>query len=70
MWSGVGTAFDQATVEKALVVNPIAATFSSLHLVGFEDYAIVSANGWYMTIVSILAFTVLCVQTWQLRRPK
>ncbi|MGE5195332.1 MAG: ABC transporter permease [Deltaproteobacteria bacterium] len=70
VWMGRDAPFGRATVEAALVVNPVAAALSVIRTPGFQDYNLIPANWWFLAISSALSLAVLVVQTWRLSRPQ
>ena len=62
--------FGHSFVQRALLINPLAAALSVIQTPGFEQYNLVPAS-WRISIVaSGAALLVLIGQTWRLTRPQ
>ncbi len=70
IWLGRGAPFGHSTVEKALLVNPIAAGFSVIRVPGFTEYNLVPANWWILGAGSLLCFLLLVWRTHRVSRPQ
>ncbi|MCA9028064.1 MAG: ABC transporter permease [Planctomycetaceae bacterium] len=70
IWLGRGAPFGHGTVEKALLINPIAAGFSVIRVPGFAEYNLVPANWWILGVGSILFLLLLAWQTHRVSRPQ
>lgn len=70
LWLGRDAPFAHATVEAALVSNPMAAALSVLEVPGFDQYRLVPASWWFVGVASVACLAVLSVQTWRLTRPQ
>lgn len=70
VWLGRDAPFGHATVERALVVNPIAAALSVIRVEGFRDYELLPGNWWFMGFTSALALALLITRTWWIARPR
>jgi ABC-type transport system involved in multi-copper enzyme maturation permease subunit len=70
VWMGRDAPFGRATVEAALIVNPVATALSVIRAPGFQDYHLIPGNWWFLGISSVLALAVLVGQTWRLSRPQ
>lgn len=70
IWMGQDAPFGHGTVEKALVVNPVAAALSVIRTAGFQEYDLIPANWWFLGIASSVSLVVLVVQTWRISRPQ
>jgi ABC-type transport system involved in multi-copper enzyme maturation permease subunit len=69
VWLGRDAPFGRATVESALLMNPIAAALSVIRTRGFEDYDLIPGNWWFLGISSAVALVVLVTQTARISRP-
>jgi len=70
IWLGRDAPFGHDTVERALVLNPIAAAFSVIRLNGFRDYELIPGNWWFLGGVSAVCLLVLVAQTHRISRPR
>lgn len=70
VWLGRDAPFGHDTVERALVINPVAAAFSVIRLSGFRDYELHRGNWWFMGIGSAVCLLVLVFQTRRISRPQ
>jgi hypothetical protein len=70
IWMGRDAPFGRGMVEKALTINPVAATLSVIRAPGFAEYDLIPANWWFLGFASLTALLVLTVQTWRLSRPQ
>jgi ABC-type transport system involved in multi-copper enzyme maturation permease subunit len=69
VWLGRDAPFGHATVQAALVTNPLAAALSVIEMPGFTQYNLVPGNWWFLGYASAVCLIVLVVQTWRLTRP-
>lgn len=70
VWLGRDAPFGHATVEAALMINPIAAALSVIRLAGFRDYSLIPGNWWFLGIASVICLVILIAQTHRISRPK
>ncbi len=70
VWLGRDAPFGHDTVERALLINPVAAALSVIRLSGFRDYELIHGNWWFMGIGSALCLLVLVIQTRRISRPQ
>ncbi len=69
-WLGRDAPFGHDVVQRALVINPVAAALSVIELADFAQYDLVPANWWCMGYACVFLLVVLVVQTWRLCRPQ
>jgi ABC-type transport system involved in multi-copper enzyme maturation permease subunit len=69
-WMGRGAPFGHRTVEAVLTINPVAAALSVIKAPGFEAYALLPHNWWFLGAATACSMLVLGVQTWRLTRPQ
>lgn len=70
VWMGRDAPFGRATVEAALMVNPVAAALSVIRAPGFQEYNLIPGNWWFLGISSAMALMILIGQTWRLSSPQ
>ena len=70
VWLGRDAPFGHDTVERALVLNPVATAFSVIRLTGFRDYDLLPGNWWFLGITSAVCLVVLLAQTHRISRPQ
>lgn len=70
VWLGRDAPFGHDTVERALLINPVAAALSVIRVPGFRDYELVHGNWWFMGIGSAVCLLVLVFQTRRISRPQ
>lgn len=70
VWMGRDAPFGHDTVERTLLVNPVAAALSVIRLTGFRDYQLIPGNWWFLGIASAVCLLVLVGQTWRIARPQ
>jgi ABC-type transport system involved in multi-copper enzyme maturation permease subunit len=70
IWLGRDAPFGHDTVERALLLNPVAAAFSVIRLTGFRDYDLIPGNWWFLGITSAVCLVVLLAQTYRISRPQ
>jgi ABC-type transport system involved in multi-copper enzyme maturation permease subunit len=70
IWLGRDAPFGHETVERALLINPIAAAMSVIRLPGFRDYRLLPANWWFLGIASVACLVILVAQTHRISRPR
>ena len=70
VWLGRDAPFGHDTVERALLINPVAAALSVIRLSGFRDYQLIPGNWWFLGIGSAVCLLVLVIQTRRISRPQ
>ena len=70
VWLGRDAPFGHDTVQRALLINPVAAALSVIRLPGFRDYELIPGNWWFLGIASAACLAVLLVQTHRISRPQ
>ncbi len=70
VWLGRHGTFSHAAVKDALLINPLAATLHAIAAPGFQQYRLLPGAWWAMGGGCVLAFAILCGQTWRLSRPR
>lgn len=70
IWLGRDAPFGHSTVERALMVNPMAAALNVLQTPGFTQYDLVPGNWWVTGAMSVVFLIVLMIQTVRLTRPQ
>jgi hypothetical protein len=70
IWLGRDAPFGHDTVEKSLLINPVAAALSVIRLSGFRDYQLIPGNWWFLGIASAVSLLVLLIQTGRISRPQ
>jgi ABC-type transport system involved in multi-copper enzyme maturation permease subunit len=70
IWMGRDAPFGHSTVEAALRINPVAAALSVIRMPGFQNYALIPANWWFLGVSSLLSVCVLVGQTYRISRPQ
>ncbi|GIX03044.1 MAG: hypothetical protein KatS3mg113_0050 [Planctomycetaceae bacterium] len=70
VWLGRDAPFGHAVVERALMINPLAAAFSIIRLPGFRDYNLVPGFWWFAGIVCAASIFLLVRKTRQLTLPQ
>lgn len=70
VWLGRDAPFGHSTVERALMINPIAATLSVIRFPGFRDYDLIPTHWWLIGGVSAVSLILLIAQTVRLSRPQ
>ncbi len=70
IWLGRDAPFGHDTVERALLINPVAAALSVIRLTGFRDYQLIPGNWWFLGIGSVICLFVLIGQTRRISRPQ
>jgi ABC-type transport system involved in multi-copper enzyme maturation permease subunit len=70
IWMGRDAPFGHSLVEAALSINPVAAALSVIRMPGFQNYALVPANWWFLGVSSLLSLCVLLGQTYRISRPQ
>lgn len=69
VWLGRGAPFGFRIVERALMINPVAAALHVIQTPGFENYDLLPA-AWYVAGgVSAFMFLLFGLQVWRLTRP-
>jgi hypothetical protein len=69
IWLARDAPFGHDFVEKALLVNPLAAPLAIMKTEGFADYRLVPLNWWLLGGATIGLLFLLRFQTWRLMRP-
>lgn len=70
IWLGLDAPFTRATVEKALVISPLAGALKLIEMPQFVDYALIPINWYILAAISVVSFFILVIRTWQLSRPR
>lgn len=70
IWMGRDAPFGHDTVQAALTVNPVAAALSVIRMPGFQNYALIPGNWWFLGTCSIVSLLVLLGQTYRISRPQ
>jgi ABC-type transport system involved in multi-copper enzyme maturation permease subunit len=70
VWLGRDAPFGHDTVERALLINPVAAALSVIRVQGFRDYNLIPGNWWFLGITSAICLVVLLAQTRRISRPQ
>ena len=70
VWLGLDAPFTHATVEKALMISPLAGALKLIEVPQFVDYALIPLNWYIQAVVSVVSFIILVIRTWQLSRPR
>lgn len=70
VWLGRDAPFGHDTVERALLINPVAAALSVIRLQGFTDYNLIPGNWWFLGITSAICAVILLAQTHRISRPQ
>jgi ABC-type transport system involved in multi-copper enzyme maturation permease subunit len=70
IWMGRDAPFGHSTVEAALKINPVAAALSVIRMPGFQNYALIPGNWWFLGVSSLLSVCVLLGQTYRISRPQ
>lgn len=70
IWLGLDAPFTHATVEKALIISPLAGALKLIEMPQFVDYALIPLNWYILAGVSVVSFFILVIRTWQLSRPR
>ena len=69
VWILRDSPFGHATVETALMLNPIAAALHVMGTPGFTQYALVPGNWWIIGTATVVSFVVTLVQLQRLAKP-
>lgn len=69
-WLGLDAPFGHATVQAALVLNPLAATLYAADTPGFTQFELLPANWWFLGAGCVASLVLLTWRTWQLTRPE
>ncbi|MCA9009035.1 MAG: ABC transporter permease subunit [Planctomycetaceae bacterium] len=69
-WMGRDAPFGHDLVETALTFSSIAAAFSVIEMSGFENYNLVPANWWFLSIASVASLIMLPIWTYRISRPQ
>ena len=69
VWLGRDAPFGHATVQAALVVDPVAAALRAADTPGFASYELLPASWWITGSACLALLAFLVVRTWRLYRP-
>jgi len=69
VWLGRDAPFGHTTVERALLLTPLAAAFSVIKTPGFGTYDLVPGNWWVLGSLSIALICILLIRIRLLIRP-
>ena len=70
VWLAREAPFGHDLVERALIINPVAAALSTIRFPGFQDYVLLPANWWFLGLASAVSVAVLLIRTLQISRPR
>jgi ABC-type transport system involved in multi-copper enzyme maturation permease subunit len=70
VWLGRDAPWGHATVQAALVIDPVAAALRAANTPGFTDYDLLPANWWIVGAACLALLAFISVRTWQLCRPE
>lgn len=70
IWLGRDAPFGRETVERALMINPVAAALSVIRVSGFREYELIPGNWWFLGISSGLSLLILIYRTISISRPR
>lgn len=70
IWLGRDAPFGHVTVERALLINPVAAALSVIRFTGFRDYQLIPGNWWFLGVGAAICLLVLVGQTQRISRPQ
>ena len=70
VWLGRDAPFGHDTVERALLINPVAAALNVIRVQGFRNYDLIPGNWWFLGVSSAICLVVLVVQTRRISRPQ
>ena len=70
VWLGLDAPFTHATVEKALMISPLAGALKLIEMPQFVDFAIIPFNWYLLGGISVVSFLIMVFRTWQLSRPR
>jgi ABC-type transport system involved in multi-copper enzyme maturation permease subunit len=70
VWLGLDAPFTHATVEKALMISPLAGALKLIEMPQFVDFAIIPFNWYLLGGISVVSFLIMVIRTWQLSRPR
>lgn len=69
IWLGRDAPFGHVFVERALLINPLAAPLAVMKAEGFAQYQLVPLTWWLLGGASLALLVLLRIQTWRLTRP-
>jgi len=69
IWLGEGQPFSHEFAQRALILNPLAASFSEMKAYGFENYTLLPHTWIALSLGTLLALLTLTLQTLRLSRP-
>jgi ABC-type transport system involved in multi-copper enzyme maturation permease subunit len=70
VWLGRDAPFGHATVQAALVIDPVAAALQAAETPGFASYELLPWNWWIIGSACLALLVFLGLRTWQLCRPE
>jgi len=70
IWLGRGAPFGHATVQAALIVDPVAAALQAADAPGFNRYELLPFNWWIIGSTCVILLLFLGIRTWRLYRPE
>jgi ABC-type transport system involved in multi-copper enzyme maturation permease subunit len=70
VWLAREAPFGHATVEAALLVDPVAAALQASGTPGFTTYDLLPMNWWIIGGICVALLSFLRLRTWQLCRPE
>jgi hypothetical protein len=70
VWLGREAPFGHATVQAALLVDPVAAALQAADAPGFNHYDLLPYNWWLIGSGCVALLLFLTMRTWQLYRPE
>lgn len=69
VWLGRGAPFGHATVEIALLFDPVAGALQAAEMPGFTQYDLLPSSWYILGSACVALLLLLGVRTWQLCRP-
>lgn len=69
IWLGGGAPFGHATVEAALLIDPVAGALQAAEMPGFTQFDLLPTNWYVLGGASVALLLLLMARTWQLCRP-
>lgn len=70
IWLGREAPFGHATVQAALLINPVAAALHAAETPGFTQYELLPLNWWIIGVACVALLLFIRVRIWQLSRPE
>jgi ABC-type transport system involved in multi-copper enzyme maturation permease subunit len=70
VWLGREAPFGHGTVERALIVSPVATALNASDTPGFATYELLPVNWWIIGSACLALLLFLGLRTWQLSRPE